>query len=65
MTDAPFVAAAFMVVVVSLGAYAATLRRRIATAHRVVIAVEQERERRWPGVNAGSARRADEGEIRA
>ena len=65
MSDAPFVAGAFLVVVVSLGAYAATLRRRIASAHRVVMAVERERERRWPGVDAGSARRADEAEIRA
>ena len=64
MTDAPFVIGAFAVVLASLGAYAASLGRRISAARRVVAAIEHERDRHGPAIGSAADRGADEAAAR-
>lgn len=63
MTDAPFVIGAFAVVLASLGAYAATLGRRISAARRVVAAIERERDRGGHAAGSAADRGAGEGAV--
>ena len=60
MTDAPFVIAAFAVVLASLGAYSATLGRRISAARGAAEAVEHERDRRGLALETPADRDADD-----
>lgn len=64
MTDAPFVIGAFAVVLASLGAYAATLGRRISAARRVVVAIEHERDRLGRAMGSEADEGADETAVR-
>jgi hypothetical protein len=52
MTDAPFVVGAYAIVLMGLVGYAVTLRRRLSGARRIVAAVEDERGRDRPAVEA-------------
>ena len=58
MTDAPFVLAAYAVVLGGLVGYAVTLRRRFSAARRIVAAVERERGRDRPAFGSTPDRRS-------